>query len=318
MSNRRRRPFWKKLRPPELPPLQVPRPLSRLPRKLRKLQFPGFGPFRLPRKLRKLRPPEPPPLQLPRFSIPNPFSQVFIREGETRNYLFILNWLGYVLLFVSAIDYFVLFYPPQLTNPNWEFQTVRGMVSNAWFVLLALILIYIPNRTQIRRFELAFLKFLRWIVLVGGIVFILLIPLTLNNAQRIHQNTVAQINQQQTQRQEQLNNLEQAVKTQEIPPEERQRLGDALGINVTPNSENIRKALLEEINQQKQQLKQQVAAQKNNSYQELLRQATRTSVAIFLIGIFLIRLWWETRWLKSIRRGKTSYYQSFQKGYPKR
>jgi preprotein translocase subunit SecF len=183
------------------------------------------------------------------------------------------------------------------------------MVSNVWFALLALILIYIPNRTQIRRFELAFLKFLRWIVLVGGIVFILLIPLTLNNAQRINQNTVAQLNQQQTQRQEQLNNLEQAVKTQNIPPEERQRLGEALGINVPPNSENIRKALLEEINQRKQQLKQQVATQKNSRYRELLRQAARTSVAIFLIGIFLIRLWWETRWLKSIRRGKPSNSQ---------
>lgn len=281
MSNRRRRPFWKKLRPPELPPL------------------------RLPRKLRKLRLPEPPPLKLPRFSIPNPFAQVSIRESNTQDFLIILNWLGYLLFFISAIDYIMLLYPPQLTNPNWEFQTVRGMVSNAWFALLALILIYIPNRTQIRRFELAFLKFFRWIIILGGILFLLLIPLTLNNAQRIHQNTIAQINQEQAARQEQLNNLEQAVKTQNIPPEERQRLGDALGIDVPPNSENIKKALIKEVQQRKQQLKQQVATQKNNRNRELLGQVTRTSIAIFLIGIFLIRFWWETRWLKSMEKSKT-------------
>ncbi|PSO49742.1 MAG: hypothetical protein BRC33_05695 [Cyanobacteria bacterium SW_9_44_58] len=303
MANRRRRPFWKKLRPPQPPPL-------RLPCKLRRLRFPEPPPLQVPRKLRrKLRPPEPPPLQLPRISIPNPFAQVFLQEKDTQSFLIILNWLGYVLLFVSAIDYFVLLYPPQLTNPNWEFQTVRGMVNNVWFALLALILIYIPNRTQIRRFELAFLKFLRWIILVGGVVFILLIPLTLNNAQRIYENNVTQINQQQTQRQQQLNNLEQAVKTQDIPAEQRQQIGQALGLDVQPNSENIRKALLEEINRQKQQLKQEVAAEKNSSYRELLRQAGRTSVAIFLIGLFLIRLWWETRGLKSIKRGKTSSNQ---------
>jgi len=272
------------------------RPASR--RKLPRLRLPSL---RIPRQLRKLRLPELPPLRLPRLRGVNPFAAVAFEEIDTRSFLVILNWLGYVLLFISAIDYILLLYPPQLTNPNWEFQTSQGMVNNAWFGLLAVILILIPNRNRIRRFELTFLKFLRWILLLGGIVFILLIPLNINNAQRINQNTTAQLSRQQTARQEQLNNLEQAIQTQNIPPAQRQRLVEALGVDVSPDSENFKQTLIKQIQKRKQQLRQQVESEKSDQFRDLLRQTTRTSVAELLIGLFLIRLWWESRWLKQSR-----------------
>ncbi|WP_186708795.1 hypothetical protein [Euhalothece natronophila] len=32
----------------------------------------------------------------------------------------------------------------------------------------------------------------------------------------------------------------------------------------------------------------------------------RTNVGALLIGVFLIRVWWETRWLKSIKRANSN------------
>jgi hypothetical protein len=76
------------------------------------------------------------------------------------NYLYIFrqdtkraNWLGYVLLFASAVDYFLIIYPPQLTNPEWELQPISRMVDHAWVGLIAVILV--------------FLSFFRWAVLWG-------------------------------------------------------------------------------------------------------------------------------------------------------
>ena len=267
---RRRPPFWLRL-----PPLRLPR-------------------FRL--KLPRVSGPQ---IKLP--SINNPFANLPFQVDNPQGFFVMLNWLGYVLLFASAIDYFLIIYPPQLTNPEWELQTFGRLVDNGWFLLLSIILVFLPTRTNIRRFELNFLSFLRWVVLLGGVVFILLIPLGVINSQRIEQITTVQIARQQQARQEQLDNIEEAARTQDIPPQQLQQLGDALGVEGDPSETNIREALIQKVEQEKQQLRQQVAIVRGDRIRELIRQAVRTNIGAFLIGTFLIRLWWETRWLRTVK-----------------
>lgn len=265
-----RRPFWQRL-----PPLQLPRLRLKLPRV------------------------SAPDIKLP--SVKNPFANLPFQIEDRQGFFIILNWLGYVLLFASAVDYFLIIYPPQLTNPEWELQTISRMVNHAWVGLIGVILVFLPTRTNIRRFELSFLSLLRWAVLFGGVLFILLIPLGIINSQRIDQATTEQIALQQQQRQEQLNNIEEAVRTQDIPPEQLQQLGEALGVEGEPSPANIREALLEQIDQERQQLRQQVATARSDRLQELIRRAVRTNIGALLIGTFLIRLWWEARWVRSVK-----------------
>jgi hypothetical protein len=232
------------------------------------------------------------------------FTEVSSFLPNAKAFLVVLNWLGYVLLLASALDYLIILYPPQLTNPNWELQAFRDMVNNAWIMLLSLVLIYLPNRDYMRKFELKFLNLFRWGILLAGVLFIFLIPLGLNNTQRINQNTEAQLAREQAARQEQLNNLEQAVKNQDISLAQLQRLGEALGIEENKISENTKakETLIAEIQNREQQLKKQIETAKRNRFRQLLRQAVRTHFGAFLIGVFLIRLWWESRWVKTIQR----------------
>lgn len=58
---------------------------------------------------------------------------------------------------------------------------------------------------------------------------------------------------------------------------------------------------LSKVQQRKQELQQQITIQKRNRFRTLFAQAGRNSIAGLLIGIFLIRLWWEARWVKFIR-----------------
>jgi len=285
-----RRPFWEKLPPLYLPPL-------RLRRKLRKLRLPELPPLRLPR----LRLPrvQPPTLKLPRIN--NPFKVISIGVSNNQGIFILLSWLGYVILIVSAIDYFRVLYPLQLTNPSWEFQTFINLVNNTWLLLLALILIFIPNRSQIRRFELAFLRFLRWIILLGGIIFILLIPLTVQNANRLNQQATVQLSQQQATQKQQLNNIEDALQNQIVSYSQMQRLKNQFNVENVPEAQTLEEILIEKVQQRQQQLQQQIALQKQMRFRELFGQAGRNSIAALLIGIFLIRLWWEARWVKLVR-----------------
>lgn len=284
------RPLWKKL-----PPLRLP--TLRLRRKLRKLRFPELPLLRLPR----LRLPQvkPPTLKLPRIN--NPFKVISIGVSNNQGIFILLSWLGYVILIVSAIDYFRVLYPLQLTNPSWEFQTFINLVNNTWLLLLALILIFIPNRSQIRRFELVFLRFLRWIILLGGIIFILLIPLTVQNANRLNQQATVQLSQQHATQKQQLNNIEDALQNQSVSDFQMQRLKNQFNVENVPESQTLEEILIQQVQQRQQQLQQQIALQKQMRFRELFGQAGRNSIAALLIGIFLIRLWWEARWVKLVR-----------------
>lgn len=236
-----------------------------------------------------------------RFRISNPLSNLPFQISDPQGFFIILNWLGYILLFASAIDYLLILYPPQLRNTQWELQTATSLVNNAWILLIAIILIFLPTRTSIRRFEVQFLSLLRWMVLLGGIIFILLIPLNVINSQRIDQQTTVQIARQQEAREEQLENLEEAIETQNIPPQQLQQLAQALGVEGNTDTNNLKETLITQIETQKQQLQQQATNLKNQRFQNLIRNAVRTNVGALLIGTFLVRLWWETRWVRSVK-----------------
>jgi hypothetical protein len=292
-----------------LPPLKIrlPRKLRRSKRRRKYSQF-SLPRFKLPlsrRKLRRLKR----SLKLPTFKVKvsslkklNPFQQVSYSQEEQTNSLFLLSWLGYVLLFGSALDYLIILYPLQLTNPSWELQTFTQMVNNAWALLLAVLLIFLPKRASITRLELQFLSLLRWGLFLGGALFILLIPLGILNTQRIQESRVAELNRQQTVRTEELNNLQRALESGQLSPIQLRRIATAFNLQATPNETPLRQRLLEKVQEQRQQLRQNIATQKSSRSRQLFGQAVRVNSQALFIGIFLLRSWWEVRWLKKIQK----------------
>jgi len=270
----------------------------------RRRRFPRLR-LRFPRlRFRRTRPRPPrvrarrvPRLKLP--SIKNPFAQLQFNVEDRQGFFIILNWLGYVLLFASAVDYLLIIYPPEWTDSDWQLQTSGEMVNHAWVLLMAIILMYLPTRRQIRRLELNFLSLFRWVALLMGLIFILLLPVGVMSARQVNRDVLEQLSSEKESQQEQLEALEQQVRTEQIPQEQLQRLGEQLDVS-QPNQDNIRSALLEAIEQQKAQLEQQVSQTHNERFQELIQQLIRISIGAFLIGVFLIRLWWQTRWVRLV------------------
>lgn len=273
-----REPFWNRL-----PPINLPN-----------IRLPDTPPIHLP----NIRLPEIPAAKIRVPSLPNPFANFAFIIEERQRFFITLNWLGYILIFASALDYFLIFYPPQLTDPRWELQTLTNWVNNSWFFLLGLILVFLPTRLYIRRFELNFLSLLRGIVLLWAIFFILLLPLGVINTQRINTDTVTEINREQAVQQRQLEILEQALTTRQIAPRQLQQIAQALGVQIPPNSQNLKGTLIEEVRKQQEQIEQQANATKQDRFQKLIRESVRTHFGALLIAFFLFRLWWETRWVK--------------------
>ena len=295
-SKPRRRPFWKRLPIFPTPRIQFPRKLRGLLRRIRLPELPPIRLYPLQKRLPQLPTPN---LRFPK--LPNPFQTLFIGATDYEGFFILLIWLGYTITLVSTIDYIVILYPLQLTNTSWEFQIINRVVNNAWFFLLGLILIFIPSRAKISRFELSFLKPLRWAIFLGGVLFILAIPLTLLNGQRLHERQTAQLSQQQGNQQEQLNTIKNALEEQSISSFQLEQLRERLNIETVPESSTIEQTLIAKIEERKQQLRAEINNQKQASFRQLFGQAVRNSLASLFIGAFLIRLWWESRWLNRLK-----------------
>jgi len=222
--------------------------------------------------------------------------------NQRQSFFSLLNWLGYVILLVSLVNYLWIIYPPQLMNPQWELQTINRLVDNAWFLLIAVVLIFLPTRTYIRRLELNCLRWLRWGILLMAILFILMLPLALINAQRIDQTQQRQLELQRQAQLERLSNLETTIRNEGIPQQQLEQLRQRFAEDeLAVTEEQVKTVILEGIQQERENVREQEQQARDAQVEQLVRRTLRTQIGGLLIGVFLIRLWVLTNWVKSLK-----------------
>ncbi len=221
--------------------------------------------------------------------------------NQRQSFFILLNWLGYVILLGSIVNYLWIIYPPQLLNPQWELQTINRLVDHAWFLLIAVVLIFLPTRSYIRRIELSVLKGLRWGILLMAILFILMLPLGLINAQRIDQTQQRQLELQQQAQLERLSNLERTIRDEGISQQQLEQLQQQFAQDeLAVTEEQVKTVILEGIQQERENLREQVQQARQEQVEQLVRRTLRTEIGGLLIGVFLIRLWFRTNWVKTL------------------
>jgi hypothetical protein len=216
----------------------------------------------------------------------------------------VLRYLGYVLLIFSLIDYLAILVPPQLTNPAWEFQVIGQMVDHVWSILLGLTFVFLYGKgSMIRPREISILKFLSWVSLSIGIIYILMLPLGINNSLTLYKNINNQFLTQQGQQQEQLQKVNERLKAADSVPE----LNNLARILSIP-TENLASQSTQELKTQLSQKIQQAAenatatatATKKMQIKGLIKNAVRINLGAIIAGIFLIIIWNMTGWIRLI------------------
>ncbi len=130
----------------------------------------------------------------------------------------LLHVVGYILLFFSVQDYRVILIPPHLTDPVWEFQTIGRLVDHVWSPLLGLALLFLYTKNKlVSSIELTILRFLSGAALILGLLYLLMLPLVINNSLTIYNNTRAQITNQLVIRTEQFQKLNQQLNIANTP-----------------------------------------------------------------------------------------------------
>ena len=147
-------------------------------------------------------------MKFPKLSVQNPPIQ--LPQNVENQPIVLWRFVGYILLLFSLMDYVEIFVPTHFLDPVWEFQIMGQLVEHIWAPLIGLTFVFIQQQ-YISRFELQVLSFLSWLSLILGLLYLLMLPLGINDIISIYNSTNAQITHQAVQQKEEFSKLTQLL-----------------------------------------------------------------------------------------------------------
>ncbi|MEB3181102.1 MAG: HpsJ family protein [Nostocaceae cyanobacterium] len=211
----------------------------------------------------------------------------------------VLRFLGYCLLVLALFDVVEMFVPPNFMNPAWEFQTIGGLVERVPVTLIGLGLVFYGENYSRSKWELPFLNFLSWLILLLGILFILFIPLGISNTIRLNHQIAVQVNNQYTQQMSRAEQMEKQL-NQATPEQINQILKSQGGSSDSQKPEELKSEFADKLSQGKEQLKTQAAATKSAQSLNLLKKSVKWNLGALISATFFITIWKATIWARKM------------------
>ena len=210
--------------------------------------------------------------------------------------LALIRVIGYVFLAFFLFDFADTLIPLRLTNPTWEFQTFGALVEKVPVLFLAYAMIYLGRNFGRKPLEQFLLSLITWLALILGLVYLLIIPISIINTNRLltlnHQQTlqldiqIAQVKKAQTN-----------LKTTNTQSELQQILSRDLGNNsAIPKLENpeqvktLKNRLSTVISDGELKLKEQAQSLKDVRL-ELFKKSVKWNLGSLVSAALLFYIW---------------------------
>ncbi|MBO3458904.1 HpsJ family protein [Aetokthonos hydrillicola Thurmond2011] len=204
---------------------------------------------------------------------------------------------GYILLILALIDFINILIPFHFTNPVWEFQMIGALVDHATVPLIGLIFVFAGHRKFSNRLEFYLLKFLSWSALFVGVLFLLLLPLGINNTWRIdHQNNF-QILNHSSQKIAQLHQIKKLLNNAKTDQELNNIFHSFNSEQTLPklaNPQNVKTQIVAQIAQIEKNVNNQTKAIQNDKHQELIRNSVKWNLGALICAVAFIWIWRAT------------------------
>lgn len=217
----------------------------------------------------------------------------------------VLPIVGYLLIFMTLIDFINVLTPLQLQNPEWELVTLSKLSDHSWAFLIgtgfALTGFFSIALARVRLIEVLLLRVIRWGLLLLGGIYLVSLLLVINNTNRLVSQVKTNFLQQIQAKEEIINQVEANINTIDNPSQLLQ-IAQTLSIPI-PNPgappEQIQQQIQQKLPQLRQQVPEQAARAENKQIKALIQRSLRTAIQLFVIAIGNTLVWFKTRDLKS-------------------
>lgn len=211
--------------------------------------------------------------------------------------------VGYGFLILFALDLAEIFIPPQLLNPEWEFQTLGNIVERVAIPFIALLLIFQGGNYLRKGWEFVALTSLSWLSLLVGILFLVSVPLGIINTIRIDKINTTKITNTTNQRLELLQEVETRLKNVQNK-QDMEVLITQLNSGNAPIIENdqqlaqVKTNLNEFIKTSRNQLNNQTKMAVKQTKKSLFKRSVKWNLGALISGVLFIIIWQMTKWAR--------------------
>ena len=221
----------------------------------------------------------------------------------SRKFLYILRWCGYGFLLMAGFDILQSLIPLGFTNPLWEMSTMASLVERVPIPILGFLLVFWGEDKERKIWEEKFLKFLPWLCLILGIIFLLMLPLTVINTWRINQVNTLQVDQKLQQEERQIGQLESQVNQvnlEQLRAIATQLKSVGMEVNITQLQPQLKADILAQIAKAKIQMPDRASALKNNQTFDLLKKSLKLFLGALISGVLYLQIWRSSSWIKEL------------------
>jgi hypothetical protein len=206
--------------------------------------------------------------------------------------IFSLRLTGYVLLSLSALDVATIVLPPDVFNPQWEFDTLGRLVERVPVPLIGLALVFYGGLRYRRPLEKLCLRPLALITVGVGVCYLLMIPLGISNSIRLQHLAQTQESVLQDQQRSRYRQLEQQItdaSSDKIFPLAR-RWKLVLAEEEQTNPEAVKSRALSQLKKNQILQQKQSLISRNARQQKHFKNSVKWIVGALLAGFCLIYL----------------------------
>ncbi len=215
----------------------------------------------------------------------------------------ILRIVGYGLLMMAVVDFMNLLIPPELMNPDWEFQIIASVIERIPVTFLGIVFVFYEDTNYRTPIEKMLLKIISWSCLVFAIFLILAIPLNINNAFRIYHKYNASINYQLIPRLEVIQDfqtqIESADSQENIAKILQKQSSTKIKIPESLDINNFKDSITEKLQKEETSLQNTAQSSRNKKRYQLLRKVIKYNLGALISIYLLIFVWKNTFWART-------------------
>jgi len=208
--------------------------------------------------------------------------------------------IGYGFLGLSFFDHLNIIYPVEISNPSWIVETIGQISERIPILWIGLLLVFFRREGYVRRREIGGLKFLSWLCLLLGIIYLIMIPMMIGNTVRLSRVIDTQIEARTSEQTEKLKRArDQVSKTKEQDISAYLRYQNSqTGLPQTSTPEQFKENLLQKANKDISELAAKSQTLKANQIGDLTKRTIKWSLGNLLSTFVCIWVWHLTRWTR--------------------
>jgi hypothetical protein len=211
--------------------------------------------------------------------------------------------VGYGLLVLAFLDLIETSFALDLKNALPRIQTIGTLVDRVPVTFIGLLLVFLGGLDERKKWEALVLKFLSWLTLFVGILFILLIPVGIVSTMQADSTLATQIDAQYRQKISQADGTEQKVK--QTSPEAIVDIIKRQGASVEGKTpQELKDKLVLNIGQLKAQFKVQANVEKSQQRKALIKKSAKSNIGALLSGALFISLWKGSKSVRTVKLNK--------------